>query len=475
MSKSKQLAVNTIIVGLSKVSSVFAIFLVLPIYTKHLTAEQYGYFDLVIAYGLLIVPVVMLRLEVAIFRWLVDARGKEREIARIVTDVFQVVLLSILLFSVIYWFIASIVSLQYPWLVYGYLIFAVLSGIMLQISRGLGKIKQFAIGGVIAGVCSMTIGAALLIFFDMKLDGVLWGLVIGYGIAVVYNFLAVRLWQYIRGETSHELKRDLISFSLPMIPNGLAGWATLNGTRAIVSAMLGAAANGIYAVSLRFTTLFGGLYEVFNTTWSESASIHIEAKDRDEFFSKTIDVALRFFGSAAIGFIAVMPVIFPFLVDDSFMDAYWYIPVLTAAFLLDVVIRMIGAIYVALRLTKQVMYLTMTAAAISLLGTVVLIPVFGLWGAVIASATAFLVTAVHRYYHIRRQGIKIHIKIRTIVLLLVAYGLVSTVYYNQEWGIGVQFIAICAAVGYALALNRVLLYQLYTNFAVNLIKRGSKG
>lgn len=460
MSKGKQLVFNTTIVGLSKISSVLAIFLALPIYTKYLTTEQYGYFDLVIVYGLLIVPIIMLRLEVAIFRWLVDVRKDEQGIAKVVTNVLQIIIISLLVFTPVYWIVTNVIDIQYPWLVYGYLVFAVLSGVTLQVARGLGRIKQFAVGGVMAGVSSMAIGAVFITVLDMRLDGILWGLMLGHILTVVYNVLAMRIWRYVHSETSRELKRELMSFSLPMVPNGLSGWVTLQGTRAIVATMLGVAANGIYAVSIRLTSLFSGLYEVFNTTWTESASVHIKAKDRDEFFTETINIALIFFGSIAIGVVAMMPIVFPLLVDDSFAQAYYYIPALMLGSFLDIIVRMLGAIYVALRLTKQVMYTTIAAAAISLVATLTLIPFMGLWGAVVASTVAFGALATFRYYDICSRGVSIQIRAANMLVLLVAYLIVSGVYYLDRHNLSLHLATTTLATIFILYVNRHVIGQI---------------
>ena len=375
MSKEKQLAKNTLIVALSRVSSVLAIFLVLPIYTKYLSTEEYGFFDLVTTYGALLAPIIMLRLEVAIFRWLVDVRKDMVGTSRVIANVFQIMALCIAAFTMVYLPFALLTDLQYAGLIYGYLVLFALSSTALQISRGLGRIKEFAIGGIIAGVSSLGIGAALVLVFDMRLDGVLWGLMLGYALAFLYNAWNTGLYHHVRtGNKDRLLKRDLVGFSLPMIPNGISGWATFAGTRIVVSSMLGVAVNGIYAVSSKFAVLFSSVYEIFNTTWTESASLYIKAPDRDEYFTKILNLAMVFFGSVAILFIAAMPVIFPLLVDKSFVEAYWYIPVSIIGFFFDTITRMIGAIYVALRLTKQVMYTTVAAASLSVVGTIALIP-----------------------------------------------------------------------------------------------------
>ena len=60
------------------------------------------------------------------------------------------------------------------------------------------------------------------------------------------------------------------------------------------------------------------IYSVFNLTWTESASLNIEAEDKDKFFSKMFDFNLRFFGSLCLGIIAFLPFVFGLLINEKF-------------------------------------------------------------------------------------------------------------------------------------------------------------
>lgn len=457
MSKSKQLAINTIIVGVSKISVALAVFVVLPIYTAHLSTSEYGFVDLVTVYGALLIPMITLRLELAIFRWLVDARKDEEKTASIISNILRIVVLSLAVFSVLFWGVNAFVAIPHALLIYFYIVATVVSGIFLQIARGVGSIRLFAIGGIANGVLSATVGGVLVAVFDMGVSGVLIGMLSGVVVSVLLVTVAMRLPRYFMHKRNGALQKEMTLFSLPMIPNGLSGWAIFAGSKVIISATLGVAANGIYAVTGRFNGLFSGVYDVFNTTWTESASLHINAPDRDAFFTKTINSALMFFGSAAITFIAVLPIIFPWFVSESFRDAYYLLPLLTVGILFDTTVRMIGALYVALRLTRQVMYTTITAAAISIIGTLLLINHIGLWAPVLASLVAFMSMSVFRYLDIRKRGINITIYPSVILIILTGLGVVIWAYYTFEMSSWVHFVVTVFAGGSAIFANRGML------------------
>lgn len=454
MSKGKQLAVNTLIVGLGKASSALAMFLVLPFYTKYLTSEEYGFIDLVIVYSSLVAPLATLRLELALFRWLIDIRGKKEDISRVVSSVMFMVCIGVSLYSVLFFILFSFINIDSPWLTYLYIVATIFQGIIMQAARGMGRVRDFAIAGIVNGVLSSLIGGILVVFTSLGVAGALIGMLVGAGTSAVFLLLKARLLQYMLRKPDMQLVREMLGFSAPMIPNGLSGWAVLAGSKVVVANSLGVAANGIYAVAGKFTSLFSGFYEVFNLTWTESAALHIKSKDRDEFFSKVFNAAITFFGSANICLLAVLPLVFSMLVDKSFKDAYYYIPVLMIGFLFDVTVRMIGAIYVALKLTKQVMYTTVFAAAVSIAGTSLLIGRIGLWSTAISACAAYISLSIYRYIDINRRGVRLVVNVKTLVLLSI--GLVASLifYCVRMDNVGLHVAAVLVLIPYCMYMNR---------------------
>ena len=71
MSKNSELAKNTFIIFIGKFCTQFISFLLIPIYTNLLPTTDYGYIDLVQSYISLLVPILILRLDSGIFRFLI--------------------------------------------------------------------------------------------------------------------------------------------------------------------------------------------------------------------------------------------------------------------------------------------------------------------------------------------------------------------------------------------------------------------
>ena len=78
MNRSEKLLKNTLIIGIGNFSTKFLTFIMLPFYTKWLSPDAYGEFDLLATYVVLIISFATLQLEQAIFRFSLKDKEKSK-------------------------------------------------------------------------------------------------------------------------------------------------------------------------------------------------------------------------------------------------------------------------------------------------------------------------------------------------------------------------------------------------------------
>lgn len=193
MSKKTELAKNTIILTIGKICTQFLQFFMLPLYTAYLSPEQYGTADLVITYTSLFLPVVILQLDQAVFRFLIDSREDEdTKKVNISTSVYFtlfLILCTCLIFFAVQFFINS--GLKYYLLLN--LIANMCSQVMLQISRGLGDNTTFSIAGFISAGVQLSLNILLLVFMGFGAEAILISPVIGNIAAACFVFIRKKL------------------------------------------------------------------------------------------------------------------------------------------------------------------------------------------------------------------------------------------------------------------------------------------
>lgn len=429
MTKQKDLIKNTLIIAFGKLSTQFLTFLLLPLYTTYLATSEFGTVDLIMTYVVLLAPVITISLEMGIFRFLIDARGDAKEQTSVVSAAFRVIAAMMALAAILYLITQLFVDIPYGVYAIGAIAAIIAANMFLQIARGLGDNVKFAIGGVVAGVTTIVANVVFIVVMGMGAEGMLLATILANVACVVYLFFALRLYRYIDLTLSDQkLTRKLLGYSAPLVPNGISWWVINAADRTIVTIILGVASNGIYAVAYKFPLIFNGLFSFFGMSWTESASMHINSPDRDKFFSQTMNASVKLFGSLGIIMIAGIPLVFSLIVGEAFREAYMYIPVLIIGSFFNSIVGLYSAIYIAKKMTRQVMSTSIIAAVVSIVTTLVGIHFIGLFAPAVAMAVAFLAMAVYRHYDMKKY-VTITYDARVFLLLALLYAFTTTLYY----------------------------------------------
>lgn len=455
MNKNKELVKNTIILFIGKFCTQFMSLLLLPLYTRCLTTSDYGITDLIQTYLTLFVPIILLRIDTAVFRFLIDSRKDEKQKTTIITNATISIVIQIVVCVLIYIIIGMFVQIQYFWLIMLNALALSLSNIMLEVSRGMGNHKYYSIASIISGVVIIGLNVIFLIPLHLGVAGVLIANIIANIICFIYLVYINKVIKYIKPANRSKNKiKELLYYSIPMVPNELSWWIVHVSDRTIISIAINTAANGIYSVSCKFSNILSSIFSIFNMSWHESASIHINDEDRDVFFSSIIKEAFNFFVSVCVVIIAVMPFIFKIIIDSAYNEAYQYIPLLLLGNIFNVLVGLFGGIYVAKKLTKEVAKTTILAAIINISVNIILVKFIGIYAAVISTVIAYALMAIYRYIDVQRF-VKIKISIKTIIQTAVAFGFTSVLYfYNTIWG---NILNIIIAIVYSIIVNRKVL------------------
>ncbi len=454
MSKKKELIKNTIILMIGKISTQFISFLLLPLYTTILSAEQYGIVDLIVTYVGLLAPIITFQLEMASFRFLIDVRDNIKEEKKILSNVFAVSFLMLFFASIIIYFVCSLFRFKFT-IYFVILLFTTsLAGIALQTVRGIGDNIGYSLGSVIAGGLNVLLNIFFLAILKFHIEGMFLSQVIANSVCFIFLVFRIKLYKYISlSYISRKNISQLLKYSLPLIPNGIIWWIINASDRTIISIFLSATSNGIYAISNKFSNVFISIYNIYNMSWTESVSLHIK-DDTDNFISNMLNTSLKFFATICICMISIMPIIFGMMIDKTYHDSYYYIPILLCSTFFNILSSMIGAIYVAIKCTKQISVTSFMAGIINIVINILFIKHLGIYAAAISTLISFVIMALYRYYDVKKY-IHIAIECRIIVLILFSFILVSLCYYTNN--IFATLISIIYSIVIFIILNKEML------------------
>ena len=452
MSKGKDLAKNTAIVSIGKICTQLITFFLLPVYTAVLSNEEYGVVDLLNTLTSLLLPIATLQIEQGIFRYLLDCRENKEKQTTLITTVSKFILVQSVICILIFLCASPFIHNEYKYFLMANLLMGILSSISLQICRGLGDNKTYAVGSFITGALTVILNVIFIVAFKWGAYGMLIATAISNLLCAIYVFVKKKIYKYIDiKQNDKKLLKDIIKYSVPLIPNMISWWIVSASDRTIISAVIGVAQNGIYSAANKFSGIFSTLYSVFNLTWTESASININSEDRDEFFSKIFDFIVRFFGSLCLGTIAVMPFVFGILVNEKFAESYYQIPILILGSVFNILVSFLGSVYVAKKLTKEIAKTSIIAAIINIVVNIALINQIGLYAASISTVIAYFAMFIYRWIDVKKYvSIKTN---KTLIAVLSVSFLVTIITYYLKMKI-ISIVVLLAVIIIAIYINK---------------------
>ena len=455
MDKKKQLAKNTVIIFMGRVCTQFISYFLLPLYTSHLLASEYGLVDLVQTYVTLLVPIITLELEMSVFRYLIDYRGNEKDTKKLLSNNFFILGIGLLVFCLLYIFITSFITIPFRWLILADVIICVLSGNFLQIARGFGKTVDYSISCILTGFTTILSNIFMICIYHKGAYGMIFSMAFANFVCTFYLFFRLKLYKYFQiSKVDFKLIKKMNHYSIPLIPNGISWWIINASDRSIVSFVLGAGANGLYAISNKFPNIISSLTGVFNLSWSESAALHINSPDRDEFFSDITNTVFKLFTSMGVGMLAVLPFLFPIFINSSYNEAYQYIPILILATIFNVIICLYSQVYLAKKLSKQVASTAVLGAIINIVINVLFIKRIGLYAAAISTAISYFVMMIYRHIDLKKY---VHITFEKGLILKTILIFTFSIYFYYKNVFIFNVLSFFVALIYAILLNRKLL------------------
>lgn len=229
--------------------------------------------------------------------------------------------------------------------------------------------------------------------------------------------------------------------------------------RLILTNMVSSAANGIYAMASKFPNIISVVYGYFYTAWKESAARILKEDNKNEYYNSIYHDAKRFLYAITICLIAVMPFVFPIFINETYDEAYIYIPIIMIATYYSNLSSFYGGIFSAYKDTKIMGSTTIVAAILNIIIMIVFVNKFEIYAACFSMLIANLIV-----YFYRKKKLKKYIKLKelkwkgpmlflTIICLAYYAKYFPAVGENPVLLWGINILSLLIAILYSLANN----------------------
>ncbi len=452
--KYKKLFSDTALFALSTFSSKLLSILMLPFYTRMLDEASMGTADLIFSTGNLITPLATIGIAESVIRFGLDRSYKKDEVFSTGILITLIGILFVLLFAPLLDLVTPIQ--YYTKLIYLYVASACLKSICSQFVRSRGLVRLFAVDGILSTVFVVIFNIIFLAVFKLSVTGFVLSTILADSLSILFLFIMGSLYKYIKLKINPRVVKNMLIFSIPMIPNAISWWITNASDRYMVTFFWDIKESGIYSISYKIPTIISAISMVFSKAWQLSAFKEKSGPQRERFFSNVFKLYQMFIMIGVSFIIMLVQPLTSILVSDRFYESWRYAPLLLLGVGYSCFVTFLGSVYMAEKKNVMSMVSTVSGAILNIILNLILIPPFGAQGAAIATCSSFVFVFIFRAVDTRRlirikYGIQ-RLSLATVIILLqTLLSLTTTGFLSIAVNI-LSFVAIVAI--YIYTLNR---------------------
>lgn len=456
MDKYKKLASNTIVFAIGTFSSKILTLVLTFFYTRVMATGSYGGATLIQNAVNIILPIVTLAVNSAALRFALDKNCNKKQVF---STGIAVTLIGFLIFCLFSPLVSQITINDFNFGKYTILLYLMLLGSSLrqlcqQFVRGSGYVKIYAIDGVIATATAAGFTFLYLGAFNWGIYGYILAIFSSDMFSVLFMFIAVKLWRYV--DFRNGLKKNtvfpMLKYCIPLIPTVILWWIINVSDQYMVTYFNGVSVSGIYTAAYKIPNFVIIFSSIFIDAWQLSAVDEYDNKGKSEFFTKVFKVYSGALIAVGAVLIAGSRIITDIYLGADYYESWQYVPILVIATTFSCLVNFYASVYMAEKKSMLSLITSGAGAVTNVVLNLVLIPIYGPYGAAFATAVSFVVVFILRIVNTKKfVNIKIHwLTFLPSVLLLAASSAVMITEFKGEWG---SFAISCAIMAVVVLIN----------------------
>jgi len=410
----KMLGKQSILYGVGGVLTQLVGVVLIPIYTRYLTPDEYGIAQLLIVTSAFVVTIAQLGLTSAIFRSALYDESKDVR-TTYSTAFYTLVVSALLVLGIGSRFTRVISNLLFNTPAYGRLVLIAFATVALDtaivVPMARLRIEERAIHYSIVTFASFGCRLLLNILFVVLLRRGAAGLIEANALQSLL-FIFIYIW-LIKDQLAPRFSRSeflgLIGFGLPIVPALISSRILSISDRYILKYYGDLTAVGLYSLGYRIASVVSLAVAAFQTAWPAVLFSAGRSPDAKRFYARVMTYFLIFGSYLALGVSVLAEDILRVLSSAAFHPAYKVVPLLSLAYVFY------GAYFVTttgIQLEKKTHYFAYAAGAAAALQVglnFLLIPHLGMMAAALNSAISrlamplIIVWISRRFYRVRYE------------------------------------------------------------------------
>ena len=440
LDKIKQLTKDTAVYGISTMVGRFLNFLLVPLYTNLFLPKEYGIQSQVYVFISILNIILLFGMDTAYMKYAVNVKNSDEDKNNFSTPYLTVMIVSFFICLLVIIFQNPIFSLLEIPQEYNHLIFytslilfldslTIIPFVKLRIER---KAKKFALFKFLGILLNITLNFILIVKLKMGVEAIFISNLASSALTLI--LLSPSIFKSFKFIIDLPILRKLLKFGLPFLPAGLSSIMIQGIDRPILTQLTDLHTSGIYSANYKLGIFMMLFVSMFQYAWQPFFFQNAQEKNIKQVFSKILTYfviagsLILIFLSLFIDDIVKFHILGRTIIGPAFWSGLIIVPIILFGYLFNGIYYILSAGMFIEEKSSYIPFVTGIGAAINVGVNFLLIPVWGIIGAALATLVSYLVMAVavykitQRFYEINYEKGKV---IKTFSLVLIA----GSVYY----------------------------------------------
>lgn len=408
----RKLVGHSAIYGLGLAGTSVAALILQPIYLHRLGRHAYGMQEMLSVFSSMLLALLLLGVGTVLIKVYVNDCKSEDEKKRLVSSMLLVAsLISTVLFAVVIFFAEPLARLVLKDARQTLLLQMSGIGAGLLLVQEIGMVslraKQWPVKFITVSLSRVAFILILNIYLvsyrDLGVLGIQMAAVISSAISLTVCLLVLR--SELVPRFSSRLVKHVFTLSLPLVPVAIAPWILRASDRYFLTHYLDLSSTGLYAAGYKPAQMvLLLLVTAFQLGWSPMYMANSDKEDAKRLCTNLLRYYMLIFTLGALTISVFSPEILRAIAKPEFWSAAWITPYISVSFLLFGMHNYTLPLFIRWNKGGRLTALMVCTGAASLGLSFLLIPRYGLAGAVASNVASYLVLTVasfivaHRFY-----------------------------------------------------------------------------
>jgi O-antigen/teichoic acid export membrane protein len=440
LDKLKQLTKDTAVYGISTMVGRFLNFLLVPIYTNLFLPSEYGIQSQIYVFISILNILLLFGMDTAYMKYAAGSNDPEEDQKNFSTPYLTVMIVSFFLCLLIIWLKKPVFSLlvipqDYYYLIYytSLILFidslTIIPFVKLRLER---KAKKFASFKLIGILLNITLNYFLIVKLKWGVEAIFISNLASSALTLILLFPSI--YRSFKLVIEPAVLKKLLKFGLPFLPAGLSSIMIQGIDRPILTQLTDLHTSGIYSANYKLGIFMMLFVSMFQYAWQPFFFQNAKEENIKQVFAKVLTYftlagsIILILLSLFINDLVTFRILGRSLIGPEYWSGLVIVPIILFGYLFNGMYYILSAGMFIEDKSIYIPIVTGVGAAINIGLNFLLIPIWGITGAALATLASYLVMAI-AVYKITQRFYKINYEKTKVLLTLSLVIIVAAIYY----------------------------------------------